>query len=1233
MKVAVADSYAVSDWIPRDFPDIQLVKVKNVQEGLEKLQGREVSAYVGDILVGGYYLAKLKMTTLKIAGNTPYVNAQSMAVRKDWATLAGILDKALDSISETERNDIYRRWMPVRYEYGFDYTLLWRALAVFAVILLGIAAWVWKLTREIAGRRKAEAALSESERRFRQLFQVAPMPLGLINKEGAVTEVNDRWVKTFGYTREDIPTISEWWRLAFPDLDYRRRVLETWEAAVRRARGDDADVIVPHDYRVTCKNGDERMLEITGTFLGDDILAAFFDITDRKAAEAEQRQLLDRAERARRAMLSTLEDQRRAQKALRESEERSRNLLEVASAGIAVHQRGRIVFINPAGLRILGAESPGQLIGKDITAVIHPDTLEGSRNRIQRLLDGEQGLYPVEDRYVRMDGSPVDVEVMATRLLYENEPAVQEIVTDITERKHAEEALKISRERLLFATEGANLGIWNWNIGTGELTWSNQCKALFCIGLDETMSYRRFRDALHPDDREMTDMAVKDALDNHKDYDIEYRSLWPDGSIHWLAARGRGYYDSTGKAVRMEGVVLDITDRKRAEEALRQSEEKFSVMFRKAPLSAALSSISDLKLMEVNEQFEKLWGYSSAEAIGKTSLELGLYPDTNESDRLRAIFREKGFIHDAESKMRSKSGELRDVLINSDIVKVGNEQFVLATVQNITERKQLEIERQKFFLLAESSSEFIGMCDLDMNPLYVNPAGRRMVGLPDMAAACRVKVQDYYFPEDQRFIAEEFFPRVLREGHGDVEIRLRHFQTGEPIWVFYYLFSVHDASGTPLGWATVSRDITERRQAEESLRTYAERLKNLHRIDQAILKAIDSPETITREAILRVRDLLLCQRVSVGMFDFKKKEVRVFAATGNADSVVQTGQVFPEGLYGDLGILRQNQSEIIEDSAKMETVPVIGKTIQSEGIRSSISAPILSPEGLIGVLSIGWDTPRIIPPEEQEIASEVANQISIALEQARLQQEIKRYTETLEQMVQQRTAQLEAANKELEAFSYSVSHDLRGPLRAVDGYTRMLLEDYQPRLDAEGKRICSVISDSARDMGKLIDDLLAFSRVSRTAMQPSTVDMAGIARSIFFEITTPEGRERIDFKVGPLPSVVGDPTLIRQVWVNLLGNAVKFSSKKARAAIEVSSEKQGQELVFCVRDNGAGFDMKYAAKLFGVFQRLHSTSEFEGTGVGLAIIQRIIDRHGGRVWARGEPGKGAAFYFTFGKGA
>ncbi|HRZ86750.1 MAG TPA: response regulator, partial [bacterium] len=246
-------------------------------------------------------------------------------------------------------------------------------------------------------------------------------------------------------------------------------------------------------------------------------------------------------------------------------------------------------------------------------------------------------------------------------------------------------------------------------------------------------------------------------------------------------------------------------------------------------------------------------------------------------------------------------------------------------------------------------------------------------------------------------------------------------------------------------------------------------------------------------------------------------------------------------------------------------------------------------------------------------------------------EQLEKANRELEQRVSERTAELLAANKELEAFSYSAAHDLRAPILAVDGYAHMLLEDYGPRLDDEGRRLCAAISESTRRMGNLISDLLNFSHIGRAVMQRLPVDMKPLVETIFLELTTPESRGRIDLSVGPLPTATGDAALLREVWTNLLGNAVKFTSKIDRARIEVNGRQEGGETVYSVRDNGAGFDMRHASKLFSVFERLHRHDEFEGTGVGLAIVQRIVMRHGGRVWAEGKANEGATFRFSLPK--
>jgi signal transduction histidine kinase len=306
------------------------------------------------------------------------------------------------------------------------------------------------------------------------------------------------------------------------------------------------------------------------------------------------------------------------------------------------------------------------------------------------------------------------------------------------------------------------------------------------------------------------------------------------------------------------------------------------------------------------------------------------------------------------------------------------------------------------------------------------------------------------------------------------------------------------------------------------------------------------------------------------------------------------------------------------------------RLIQELGIRSAILVPLLNRDKIYGIMTLVLsDSGRLFHENDLEFAKELARRATLAIENAKMYKEVQESNNELELRVNKRTIELENINKELESFSYSVSHDLRAPLRSIDGFSNKILKDYSNLFDDQAKDYFNRVMNASRHMGHLIDDLIKLARISRIDMKMEEINLSAIARSIVSELkeSNPERKESIYIQDNMM--IRGDRNLIHIAMQNLLGNAWKYTKNKPETEIEFSTIQKDDQLIYFIRDNGAGFDMRYADKLFGAFQRLHSLAEFEGTGIGLATVQRIIRRHQGTIWAESEVDKGTTLFFTF----
>lgn len=564
----------------------------------------------------------------------------------------------------------------------------------------------------------------------------------------------------------------------------------------------------------------------------------------------------------------------------------------------------------------------------------------------------------------------------------------------------------------------------------------------------------------------------------------------------------------------------------------------------------------------------------------------------------------------------------------AEIEEVKQSAYLAAVaVERTRAEAALRQSEQRYRLVSLATNDVIWDWDVINERLQWNECAQTLFGYTSDQVGSYPLWWDEHLHPDDRERASAGVLAVLESGGqfwaGEYRFR-RADQTYAHILDRGYI--IRDDRGTPLRMIGAMQDITARNRAEEALRAseelahcFQDQLKELHALSIELSAASQFAE-LCRQAIEQGRDRLGFDRLGLWFLD---DDPRYMCGSFGTDEYGQTRD-------------ERGERQLIAANKFLRDL-ITGR----QALHFNEDTPLFDDrQAVVGrgwmAMAALWDADRVIGyiSADNLIQQQPISQYQLellALYGSTLGHLCtrKRTEIDLERRVAERTAQLEAANKELEAFSYSVSHDLRAPLRHIDGFARLLSLREADRLDATSARYVKVIGDSARKMGQLIDDLLGFSRMSRTEMQMLPVDLGQVVASVCYDLApTVEGRS-IDWRISSLPVVRGDPAMIGVVLSNLLSNAVKYTAPREHAQITVGATAgEGDEVIISVADNGVGFDMTYAHKLFGVFQRLHRDEEFEGTGIGLATVRRIVSRHGGRVWASAALDGGATFYMT-----
>lgn len=912
-----------------------------------------------------------------------------------------------------------------------------------------------------------------------------------------------------------------------------------------------------------------------------------------------------------------------AHAALRESEESFRSIVQTSAVGVArTNPEGRFVFTNAAYQQMLGytAEELNQLSVEDVT---HPDDWSRNRELFERLIRREIPSFDIEKRYRRKDGNEIWAlnSVSAVFDPVGRPLFVHAVSQDITEQKRVREELEKREILLREAQEIAHVGNWVWDIENDEVRWSDELYRIY--GLEPRsieIDYAIFLAHVLPEDRDRVDRIVKGAYASGKPFDYLHGIVRPDGEVRTIHARGCVVRDDTGRPIRMLGTGQDVTESVQIERELRQSGESYRTLAENVQ-EMIIRFSPEGRITYASPAALRLLGYEPAEVVGREGREF-LYPD----DLERVVEAHRDMLHGAEppavlSRLLHRDGHPVWTETTTRAVcdpDSGQIESIVAVSRDVTESVRAAQASRLLHSVAVAANEAGSAREAMQTALGLVckhagwPVGHAYVPASNAGGNLGpLEIWHLDHPARDARLRDVIESTVLPEGEG---LLGRVLKNGEVVWI-------PDLTADPKFLRTkMARHLGVRaalavpvRFGKETiavLEFFAERSEEP---DRALIELLDTVGSQLGE-ILRRKHAEQAMRASEERF-------RALAESAN-DAILTVDD------HGRVVHCNESIERIFGYSCEEMTGEPVSRLLPDQYLgdeRSGFWTFMGNGKHLLGrtLELIGRRKNGKEFPLEVSLAAFETEEGSFVTAILRDITARKQADEALEEKVKE----LARSNAELELFTYVASHDLREPLRTVGSNVQLLARNLSDRMDADSRRQVDFAMGGVRRMQALIDDLLAYSRVGTEGRAFEGVDCADVVQEAIQALTVAIEETGGIVKVGPLPRVSADRSQLIQLFQNLLSNAIKFHGGEP-PAVDVGADREEDAWLFTVRDRGIGIDREYADHVFTIFQRLHAPEEYPGTGIGLAVCRKIVERHGGRIWAESEPGRGSAFRFT-----